>query len=132
MASSSVLYDSGVPLVQMPCVDITTHLAVTVPELEYYLGDAGGLGQYLTEIVASYNEVHDGAAARSKVIWDIITVAWMNNPSWVPTVLDHSPILHDDCRLSFDRSRHLMREAVSVDRDAVFTDLFKKLGSKKL
>ncbi|MDD3244019.1 MAG: nucleoside hydrolase [Eubacteriales bacterium] len=132
VSSSRVLFDSGVPLVQMPCVDVTTHLATTVPELEYYLGDAGGLGQYLTEIVARFNRTHEGAGARSKVVWDIITVAWLVNPDWVPTVLDHSPILHEDCRLSFDRSRHLIREAISVDRDAVFTDLFRKLGSKRL
>jgi len=64
---------------------------------------------------------------RTWVIWDIINFAWLLNPQWVPSQLVHSPILTDDLFWAHDDSRHLMREAYGVDRDAIFRDLFKKL-----
>lgn len=130
--ASQTLFDSGVPLVSLPCQGVVTHLSTTVQELDYYLGDAGGLGQYLTEIVDSYTLTHQEiTTVRSKIIWDIAAIAWLVNPDWVQTNIYHMPILHEDCRLSFDDSRHFMREAISLNRDAIYSDLFKKLGTKR-
>ena len=65
--------------------------------------------------------------AWSKVIWDIAAVAYVVNPSWVPTNLVHSPILTDQMTWSVDQSRHFIKVAVSVDRDQIFKDLFSKI-----
>ncbi|MDD4797694.1 MAG: nucleoside hydrolase [Eubacteriales bacterium] len=130
--ASRVLFDSGVPLVVLPCQGVVTHLATSVQELDHYLGDAGGLGQYLTEIVDAYTLTHQEiTTVRSKVIWDVAVIAYLVNPQWVPTNLYHAPYLQDDCRLSFDDARHFMREAWTLDRDAIYSDLFQKLGTKR-
>ena len=122
--ASRLMFDSGLPLVHVPCWPVTSHLATTVAEIERYVEGQGAIGDYLSEIFKAYA---DNQIGRSKVIWDIATVSWIINSQWVPTVLDHSPILTDQFTWSRDPSRHLIRAATSIDRDAIFSDIFKKL-----
>jgi purine nucleosidase len=63
------------------------------------------------------------------VIWDIATIAYLINQTWVPTALVHSPILTDQMTWSVDHARHLIRYANFVHRDPIFRDLFTKLES---
>jgi len=64
------------------------------------------------------------------VIWDISTVAYVNSPAWVTTALCPSPVLRDDVTWGpEDVSRHLIRVAQRVNRDAIFRDLFRKLAA---
>lgn len=48
--SSQVLFNSGVPLIQIPTEPVTSHLLTTIPELETYLQGQGAIGDYLIEI----------------------------------------------------------------------------------
>lgn len=123
-AASRLVLDCGVPLVAIPCRNVSEHLRTTVPEMEVWVKGRGAIGDYLFEIFCSYHEDH---FAWSKVIWDISSVAWMVNAGWVPTRLIHSPILTSELTWSFDASRHFIREAVTCNRDAIFGDLFRKL-----
>ena len=123
--ASRLIFDCGVPLIHIPCNRVTTHLITTVPELEYYLKGKSEIGTYLTEIVSNYK---DSAFAWSKVIWDIVTIAWLINPGWVTTSIVHSPILTDQMTWSVDLQRHFISTANAVDRDKIFGDLFKKLA----
>ena len=66
-------------------------------------------------------------ARRTWVIWDIIDIAWLINPNWVPTKLTTSPILDEELFWQTDESRHLIREAYDVQRDEIFRDLYDKL-----
>ena len=68
------------------------------------------------------------AAHYSWVIWDLINIAWLLNPQWVPSTLVRTPRLGVDLRWEADAGRHWMREAHGVQRDAIFGDLFGKLG----
>lgn len=122
--ASRIIFDCGVPLIQIPCSGVTTHLMTTIPELQYYLMGKSVIGTYLTEIVRRYT---DNPYAWSKVIWDIVTIAWLINPDWVSTNIVHSPILTDQMTYSFDEGRHFIRIATSLNRDLIFGDLFKKL-----
>jgi len=61
------------------------------------------------------------------VIWDIINVAWMLDAAYVPTHLTTSPHLSADLYWQNDPSRHLMREAYDVARDAVFEDFYRAI-----
>ena len=49
------------------------------------------------------------------------------NPEWVPSHIVRSPILNDNLDWEHDDSRHLMREAIAINRDAIFRDFFTKL-----
>ncbi len=122
--SARVVLDSGVPFVHLPARGVVSHLHTTVAEMERYVQGQGKIGDYLVEIFKDYNKDHFGW---SKVIWDISATAYLVDSSWVPTEIVHSPILTDAVTWSFDNSRHLMRVATGVNRDAIFRDLFKKL-----
>lgn len=124
--SSQVLFDSGVPLIQLPTEPVTSHLHTTVPEIEAYLQGQGAIGDYLIEIFKDY---HDDHYAWSKVIWDISAVAYAINPGWFSTEIRHSPILTDQITYSFDNTRHFYRVATALNRDQIFGDMFRKIQS---
>lgn len=122
--AARIIFDSGVPLIHIPCMGVASHLLTTIPELEYYLKDRDGIGTYLTDIVKGYC---DQSFGWSKVIWDIAAIAWLVNPEWVPARIVHSPIVTDQLTWSFDDSRHFIKSAIHVDRDQIFADFFRKL-----
>jgi len=126
LPASRLLFDSGVPLVNIPCMNVAEHLRTTIPELEKHLNGKGRLGDYLFTIFRDH--CSGDAFAWSKVIWDISAVAFLINPQWVPTDLVHSPILTERVTYSIDRRRHLIRMATHTERDAIFGDLFRKVG----
>lgn len=123
--SSRLIFDCGVPLVQLPCAGVVDHLLTTIPELEFYLDGKSEIGTYLTDIVRHYTRNPFGW---SKVLWDISAVAYIVNPEWTPSHLVHSPILTDQRTWSVDQSRHFIRVVYQVNRDAIFADVFKKLA----
>jgi inosine-uridine nucleoside N-ribohydrolase len=123
--ASRVVFDCGVPLVQMPCRPVVSHLHTTIPELNLYLKGKNDIADYLYEIVVDYS---GGKTAYSKVIWDVSAVAWLVNSKWVATDLIHSPVLTDQVTWSFDTSRHFIRIATELRRDAIFKDMFEKIA----
>jgi inosine-uridine nucleoside N-ribohydrolase len=125
LRAARVLFDCGVPVVQLPCTPIVTHFATTVPEMERYVGGRGPIGDYLLEIFKDYKKDHFGW---SKVLWDMTAVAWLVRPTAdLPSDLVHSPIVTDNYTFSFDKSRHFIRSVNFVRRDPIFRDFFTKL-----
>jgi inosine-uridine nucleoside N-ribohydrolase len=124
MVSSRLLFDSGVPLVLLPCINVAEHIKTTQAEMERFVKGRGAIGDYLYEIFSDYSPDH---FARSKEIWDLAPLAWLVNPSWMQSALVHSPLLTQEKTWSHDPRRHFIREVISLRRDAIFGDLFKKL-----
>lgn len=128
VSASRVLFDSGVPLVQIPCVLVAEMLRTTISELQAYLKGKSAISDYLCEIVEQYSDDH---FAWSKVIWDIAAPAWIINSKWLSSSITHSPILTDQHTYSFDNTRHFMRVVTHIDRDGIYRDLFTKLAKAK-
>jgi purine nucleosidase len=139
--AARLVLDCGVPLVQIPCAGVTTHLRTTVSEIEQYVQGKGAIGDYLSETFKNYNDDH---FAWSKEIWDVVAIAYLINSNWIPSNIVSSPIITQrtaaDVRnpdpmswikhqltWSFDNSRHHIRCAYYVERDPIFRDLFTKL-----
>lgn len=122
--ASQVLFDSGVPLIQLPTISVTSHLLTTVPEVETYLAGKGEIGDYLVQIFKDYHQDH---YAWSKVIWDISAVAYLIDPSWFETEVRSTPILTDELTYRFDDTRPPYRVATYVHRDPVYKDMFRKI-----
>ena len=127
--AARVVFDCGVPMIQIPCMGVTSHLFTTKSELDANVRGKNRIGDYLCEIYDGYTTDH---YAYSKVIWDISTIAWLIDPAWVPTHLVHSPVLTDQVTWSVDHSRHLIRYAHYLYRDRIFADLFSKISSANL
>ena len=132
LPASQLLLDSGVPHVYLPGYHVGAQLRLSLPEVERYVRGCGAMGDYLHELFTN-NPLWpilglDGSGPHSWVIWDIINIAWLLNPAWVPSELVRTPGLGADLRWQADATRHLMREAYAVQRDAIFNDLFAKLA----
>jgi purine nucleosidase len=125
LLASKVLFDSGVPLIQLPTQPVTSHLLTSVPEVETYLKGQGAIGDYLVQIFKEYNT--KDTFGWSKVIWDISAIAYVINPTWFTTEIRSTPILTDQQTYSFDNSRHLYRVATHLNRDRIFGDMFRKI-----
>jgi len=123
--AARVVFDCGVPVVQLPCNNVVTHLLTTMPELERYLDGTSDIGTYLTQIVREFTTDH---FCWSKVIWDVAAIAYLINPAFVSTNIVHSPILTDQMTWSVDQARHFIKTATEVNRDAIFKDLFQKIA----
>jgi inosine-uridine nucleoside N-ribohydrolase len=128
--ASRVLYDSGVPLVNIPTKNVSEHLRTTTFEVDHFLKGKSPIADYLASEFTTFMKGHSrqpGFAA-SKVIWDISAVAWLVNPAWVPTSIAPSPTLTDDMKYRATSGRHVVRVATDCNRDAIFNDLFRKLA----
>ena len=125
--ASRIIFDCGVPFVQLACTPVVTHFTTTVPEMERYVGGRGPIGDYLLKIFKDYRKDHFGW---SKVLWDMTAIAWLIDDGWLPSDLVHSPIVTDNYTFSFDESRHLIRTVKFVRRDPIFRDFFTKLAKQ--
>ena len=124
VGGAQVVFDSGVPLVLVPCMGVTSHLHSTVPEIERYIEPQGEIGKFLSMRFKQYAADHTGWA---KEIWDMAAVAWLLDETWTPSVLMPTPILTDNTTYSVDRSRHFMRYATHVHRNPIIMDFIAKL-----
>lgn len=122
--AARTVFDSGVPLVLVPCLGVASHLQTTLSEVREYVKDQGPVGEYLYN---TYKNCSPDHFAYSRVIWDISAVAYLINDAWTPHCLTHSPRLSEDASWIRDTDRHLIRYVNHVQRDPIFRDLFGKL-----
>lgn len=127
LTAAQVLFDSGVPLFQLPCFGVVDHLVMSTAETKAYLAGDGGLGDFLHGRVSSCFADPKG---RSRVIWDISAPAVLVQPEAVKTDLRPTPWISSEGRYSFDSSRPLMRCLTHIDRDAVFGRFFSFFSQK--
>jgi len=127
--ASRILFDSGVPLMLLPCAGVVDHLATTLPELDSWLKGSGELGDYLCGIVKQHIIENGGLTPySSKVIWDISVPALLTLKGAVKTTLVHTPHLSEDMHWAADETRPLMRAAYSLERDMIFEDVIEKIN----
>jgi len=125
--AAQVVFDCGIPLIQVPCNGVCTEFLTTVPELEYYLGGKNELCDYLVNIVKGYTKNPFGW---SKVVWDVTAVALLTKPEALDTVIIPAPYVTSDCRYAFDAARHPYIYVRRIRRDPIYADLFNKLANK--
>ncbi len=124
--AAQVVFDSGVPMIWIPCNNVASHLTVSEAELNHYLNGKGPVCDALTQTV--FHTFQDPGAeialmkllrtssmaenmdqpegyldqfetihvAWSRVIWDISAIAALKNPNWTPSKLIPAPVLSDD------------------------------------
>ena len=124
VGGAQVLFDSGAPVVMVPCMGVSSHLHSTVPEIERYVEPCGEIGAFLAMRFKEYSSKHKGW---SKEIWDMAAVAWLINPDWAPSVLISSPILNDNVTWSTDHRRHQIRYVTMINRDEIIRDFIYKI-----
>lgn len=149
-AAAQILFDSGVPLVQLPCWGVVENFSISRPELEKYLIGKNPLADYLAGYAIEAVEEWAAGTAWAKVIWDVTAVAWLLNdgqrfmndrlvscPEIAGDSKDSRRISGASCfeemngldpmRYVFSKERHTMRYVYRIERDALMTDLIRKL-----
>jgi inosine-uridine nucleoside N-ribohydrolase len=123
--ASQLMFESGLPLVHIPCLGVASHLLTTKTELEDAIVGRNPVSDFLYQRFCEYASDH---FAWAKEIWDISTIAYLINPDWVPTQLIPSPVLSDDFQyLPVPSGRHAIRAAWFLNRNPIFHDLFTRL-----
>ncbi|HCD30823.1 MAG TPA: nucleoside hydrolase, partial [Phycisphaerales bacterium] len=89
LLASQTLFDSGVPLVRVPCIPTAQMLRTTVSELTHYIGNKNPMCDFLLKRYAEHETMETPLKlkrwdcehiAYCKEIWDVATVAWLINP----------------------------------------------------
>ena len=121
------LFDCGVPLVWVPCMNVASLLSFSDDEARAKLNGKSKIGTYLTDIIlaqftgmekaltrarthrtlqlkgredqseAYFSQFASSHVAWSRTVWDVSTIAFLKNPGWVQSMLMPSPRLSDDC-----------------------------------
>ena len=131
--ASRLLFDCGAPLVYLPGYQVGAQLRISRPEMDAFMRGRSQIGNLLHDLYVD-SPLHRLFAAepegrRTWIIWDIITIAWLLNPDWVPTHLTRAPILTEDLYWRHDRRRHAMLEGHDVRRDEIFMDIYDKIAA---
>ena len=130
VAAGRVVFDSGAPLVILPCLGVVSTFTTTGPELDYWLRGRNRMCDYLVQ--NTVDEVNRYAEGRvwSRVIWDVTAIAWLLNEGGklLADKLIPTPIPQYDHHYSMDPRRPLCRYVYQVKRDALMGDLFARLA----
>ena len=131
LRASRVLLDSGVPLVYLPGFHVGAQLRLSRAEADRELPGRGRIGDALYALFADnplWTVLPRPADRRhSWVLWDLICIAWLLQPAWVPGGVVPVPRLDDARRWQPRAAAHPMFEAHAVDRDAVLNAFFDAL-----
>lgn len=129
IAASRVLFGSSVPLVQIAGKGVTDRLLTSKFELEFWLKGKNKLCDYLYNTVVTEAESYAAGTAWSRVIWDVVAVAWLMNSKLgaLEEIIIPAPMPEYDLSYSFDSLRRKIKYIQWVNRDKIFTDLFETL-----
>lgn len=128
VAGARIIFDCGVPVVQLPCMGVVSAFSTSGPELEYHLKGKNKLCDYLVDVTIKEAKACGGGEAWTRAIWDVTAVAWLLDGDFMEDCLIHSPIPEYDARYAVDQNRHFIKYVYHVKRDNLFEDLFAKLG----
>jgi inosine-uridine nucleoside N-ribohydrolase len=130
IAAARIVMGSGMPFVQLPCRGVVDRFLTSKQELAYWLLGKNALCDYLYENTVAEAESYAAGKPWTRVIWDVTAVAWLLNDGQrfmrCRTVRCPMP-MHDKtyAPVPYD---HEIGYVYYVDRDALFEDLFRKLG----
>lgn len=123
--AANALFKSGVPLLLLPAAGVTSHLIVTIHELEHFLRGTTPLGDYLCDNVAGCKP--NGAVSWSRVIWDISAICAVIDPRTFWEKITPRPHVAENYEYIWDKYEGEMEHAEGLNRDLVFSILFNRL-----
>lgn len=133
IAGARIVFDCGIPLVQVPCAGVVSAFTASGPELAFWLKGKNALCDYLYQHTAEAAESYAAGKPWTRPIWDVTAVAWLLNEGnrFMGDQLIPSPIPQYDCQYACPTQRHWIRYVYHINRDALMEDLFATLGGFK-
>ncbi|MFA6816210.1 MAG: nucleoside hydrolase [Lentisphaeria bacterium] len=124
VTAAQLIFDCGVPLIQIPCKNVAEHLTTSPAELAVYIKGKSAIGSYLYNIFKDYAIEYN---LLSKVIWDISAIAFFTTPEYMSAEIISSPILNNDKTWTMTTDRHPIRVITDIKRDFIFRDFFARI-----
>ncbi len=130
VAAARVVYNSGIPYVQLPCFGVVSVFTISKQELEYWFMGKNSISDYLAK--NSIEEAESYASGRNwtRVIWDVAAVAWIFNESdkfMYSRVLDKAYLPQYNNKYESEPTGYPMRYVYYIKRDALMNDLIKRI-----
>ena len=125
MDAARVVFESGAPVVYIPGYFVGEKLRVSLPEMQEHIEGKGAIGDFLFELYSGL----DNKVGRSKVIWDMVTIGYLLDP----TVFDEQvvePMTLDDDRRWIPGTGLPVVEPIDFDRDLIFADFYIKIAAQ--
>ena len=129
VASARVVFDSGAPLVILPCRGVVSAFTTTGPELQYWLGGKNDLADYLYHQTCDEANSYAAGKVWSRPLWDVTAIGWLLNDEnrFMLDKLVPTPMPEYDHHYAADPRRPLCRMVYHIHRDALLGDLFAHL-----
>jgi len=129
VAAARVVFQSGVPLVQLPCLGVVSEFRLSKPELEHWLIGKNPLGNYLATTTVAHADAYAEGKPWTRVIWDVTAVAWLFNTDerFMRSRIVTAPLPTYDNLYAANPGGYPMRYVYFIRRDALMEDLFQAL-----
>ena len=129
IAGARVLFNSGAPIVQLPCFGVVDKFSINKEGLISALEGKNALCDYLLEHSISQADRDAKGAEWRRVIWDVTAIAWLTNDGgrFMHDRIVAAPIPEYDLSYSFDESRNPIRYVDEIKVEALFAELFGKI-----
>lgn len=134
IAAARVVFKSSAPLVQLPCVGVVSSFHFSLVELEYYLREKNDLCNFLLDRMIEHKEQCEksfgkGPLVFSKVIWDVVPVAWLlnDNDKFMISHLINAPLPEYDKAYSFNSHNRIINSVYYINHSNLASDLITKL-----
>lgn len=129
IAAARVVMSSGAPFVQLPCDGVIRQFTVSGPELRFWLSGKNKLADYLAENTIREAESYAAGAPWTRVIWDVTAVAWLLDTGGKFFTSRILPVRLPDYAFHYEETELElpMCYVENVNRDALMTDLFRRL-----
>ena len=128
IAAARVVFGSGVPLVQLPCMGVVSSFAISHAEFETCLRRKNRLCDYLVDLTEQSQTANGAGDMWSRIIWDVTTAAWLMNPDFTRSYVIHRPVPEYDYQYGRNENGAFMRYVYALDRDGIWEDLVRKLS----
>ncbi len=130
-AAARVVFGSGVPLVQLPCRGVASHLICSRAELEFALRDKNPLCDELLAWMLRVLRAEtpgDPGLFWSRTLWDVAASTWLLRPDLTGSLLVPTPLLAPEGYYASAPARPPMRYVYFLQRDGILADLFTRLA----
>lgn len=133
ISAARVVFKSGVPLIQLPCMGVVSEFTLSKPEIECWLMGKNKLCDYLSKITIEEMDACTKSEIWSKVIWDVTAVAWLLNDDdrFMMSRIITSPLPTYDNLYAVNHEGHPMRYVYSIKKNELLRDLVEKLTNAK-
>lgn len=129
IAAARVVFQSGAPLVQLPCMGVVSAFTVSRAELVHWFVGKNPLATYLAENAIAAADSYAAGKPWTRVIWDVTAVAWLLNDRncFMLSRIEKTPLPTYDHAYDCTQALPECRYVYHIHRDRLLADLVEKI-----